>query len=109
MEWQAGPDVCCLLDILADTDSAMAPVLGITPMWMHPHTNKLMETNTNEPEAKQPPSAGCISRLVRILGYLAVWIGMFIVEFNNGSGQWWALGVICGFFTALAIFHDANA
>ena len=28
-------------------------------MWMHPHTIKLMETNTNTPEAKQPPSAGC--------------------------------------------------
>ena len=26
---------------------------------MHPHTIKLMETNTNTPEAKQPPSAGC--------------------------------------------------
>lgn len=28
-------------------------------MWMHPHTIKLMETNTNTHEAKQPPSAGC--------------------------------------------------
>lgn len=28
-------------------------------MWMHPHTTKLMETNTNDTEAKQPPSAGC--------------------------------------------------
>jgi hypothetical protein len=28
-------------------------------MWMHPHTNKLMEINTNTPEAKQPASAGC--------------------------------------------------
>jgi len=35
-------------------------------MWMHPHTNKLMETNTNTPEAKQPASAGCITRLVRL-------------------------------------------
>ena len=26
---------------------------------MHPHTTKLMETNTNTPEAKQPASAGC--------------------------------------------------
>lgn len=26
---------------------------------MHPHTNKLMETNTNTTEAKQPASAGC--------------------------------------------------
>ena len=33
-------------------------------MWMHPHTTKLMKTNTNTPEAKQPPSAGCIPRLV---------------------------------------------
>lgn len=33
-------------------------------MWMHPHTNKLMETNSNTPEAKQPASAGCIPRLV---------------------------------------------
>ena len=28
-------------------------------MWMHPHTIKLMETNSNTPEAKQPASAGC--------------------------------------------------
>lgn len=28
-------------------------------MWMHPHTNKLMETNTNTPEAEQSASAGC--------------------------------------------------
>ena len=28
-------------------------------MWMHPHSIKLMETNTNTPEAKQPASAGC--------------------------------------------------
>ena len=28
-------------------------------MWMHPHTNKLMETNSNDTEAKQPASAGC--------------------------------------------------
>ena len=28
-------------------------------MWMHPHTIKLMETNTNTPEAEQPASAGC--------------------------------------------------
>jgi hypothetical protein len=34
-------------------------------MWMHPHTIKLMETNTNDTEAKQPASAGCIARLVR--------------------------------------------
>lgn len=33
-------------------------------MWMHPHTIKIMETNTNTPEAKHPPSAGCIPRLV---------------------------------------------
>ena len=26
---------------------------------MHPHTIKLMETNTNTPEAKQSASAGC--------------------------------------------------
>ena len=78
-------------------------------MWMPPHTNELMETNTNTPEAKQPTSAGCISRLVRVLGYLATWIGLFIVEFNDGNGPWWAIGVICGFLTAWAIFHDANA
>ena len=28
-------------------------------MWMHPHTIKLMETNLNDTEAKQPASAGC--------------------------------------------------
>ena len=28
-------------------------------MWMHPHTIKLMETNSNTPEAKQPASEGC--------------------------------------------------
>lgn len=28
-------------------------------MWMHPHTIELMETNTNDNEAKQPASAGC--------------------------------------------------
>ena len=28
-------------------------------MWMHPHTIKLMETNTNDTEAKQPAGAGC--------------------------------------------------
>jgi DnaJ-class molecular chaperone len=26
---------------------------------MHPHTNKAMETNTNDTEAKHPASAGC--------------------------------------------------
>lgn len=33
---------------------------------MHPHTTKLMETNTNTPEAKEPASAGCIPQLVRL-------------------------------------------
>ena len=28
-------------------------------MWMHPHPENFMETNTNTPEAKQPASAGC--------------------------------------------------
>ena len=78
-------------------------------MWMHPHPNKLMETDSNDTEAKQSASAGGISRLVRVLGYSAVWIGLFIVEFKNGNGPWWAFGVICGFFTTWAIFCDANA
>ena len=30
MEWQAGPDACCLSDTLEDTDSATDLVLGIT-------------------------------------------------------------------------------
>ena len=28
-------------------------------MWMHPHTIKLMGTNSNDAESKQPASAGC--------------------------------------------------
>jgi hypothetical protein len=66
------------------------------------------ENDTSKPEAKHPASADCLSQLFRILGYLATWIGLFIVEFNNGNGPWWAIGVICGFFTAWAIFYDAN-
>ncbi len=41
-------------------DGGAAPLcLCRTPMWMHPHTIKLMKTNSNTPEAKQPASAGC--------------------------------------------------
>lgn len=28
-------------------------------MWMPTHTNKIMETNANTPEARKPASAGC--------------------------------------------------
>jgi hypothetical protein len=50
----------------------------ITPMWMQPHTNKLMETNTNTPEAKQPASAGCHPTPC----YLSLWHSLMTADGN---------------------------
>ncbi len=64
-------------------------------MWMHPHTIKLMETNTNTPEAKQPASAGCISRLVRPLPA----VGDYVLATKYGDGDpqdHWCVGFYAG-------------
>ena len=48
-------------------------------------------------------------KAIRSAGLFATWTGMFIVEFNDGSGEWWTLGVACGFFTAWAVFSPTNS
>jgi len=52
---------------------------------MHPHTIKLMETNSNDTEAKQPASAGCISRIVLPSDYDAGLLN----DYGGGDVEWW--------------------
>lgn len=72
-------------------------------MWMHPHTENFMETNTNTPEANQPASAGCHptpcspslceSKVEEIIS--ALWAIVWATLWAAGAPKWvlWIFGV----------------